>query len=629
MSFHKAKREAIAKSAEGADPTAAFLKIERARTPTALELKRYEYRTFAKEYVAPVVETAKTAPTPPPYVPFVRPKAIIPKYLETQVYPKEREAEEAVIRKEWETQVAGAEQQARSVFEARFAPSPLYRTPDVLRKGEKLRTVTPPAATPEQKAFFETQLSEWKSQQESAYQTQIKAWRKAWKPKGIAERIVDIGKTKPMLQVTPGKISYEPVRPFAGIAGVVASGESFVYSVQELTGKKAPRIPPTLSSALIGKGYGMVTGKPSDDLEIMYEKYGREYVRGTVVGDILLMMGLGKVAETVSKPVVASIKGAWKGSRPETWLIRQSEWYARRAARGIAPQVVASKGFPETFSMKAAEAAEMSWLLETTPKTSAITVTATEYAFHKAKVLPHLISRGGLISIGYLRELSFEKPKIMGGLPARELTFKTVMKTTPKTLPYVPSTWAASSRVSASMLSLLLGSAATVGTKIVPRVPTIHPIVTKPKPTRFEKIMPFVPEVLVPSIKKKEEMKVGPLVKVKPSIMPIVKPKIFEETIPFLGETQILEQPTKQKIAQITGLKQVAIQKTIQRQIQYQPPYRPPQRMFVPPKYPDSFGLPKKRRRKRKEEDVFGLYGRYPRFYPVASAKQFLKMVIG
>jgi len=150
-----------------------------------------------------------------------------------------------------------------------------------------------------------------------------------------------------------------------------------------------------------------------------------------------------------------------------------------------------------------------------------------------------------------------------------------------------------------------------------PKAPKIKPSTFLEVPEAFEPKMPPIqkltpkPRVLVaPSQELKR--KAVPLIKPSLKVPQILVPKQRRRLLPRLAPTQVV------KAAQI----QKQMQTQIQRQMQV---HAPPQM-----KVPQIFEGPKrKRKRKRKEDDMLGLYGRYPRFYPVASAKQFLKMVIG
>jgi len=636
--------------AEVDEATAIFLSIERGthaplyQTPDVIVGKKVVTQ-------APVQKPSK----PPAYISFSRPsKGFVQEYLETEVFPKEQLAEEKTLFKEpWEAQVKAAEQQAREEFEARISAMKTeakkgqitYPTMTLMERGAQIQRGEPisekdlAAWEAEQRTAFETQISEWKTTQLKNYNLQVAQWRKEWKPKGIAERMMDWKVQTTPLDWMKG-VTTPTKAPLAPVAGIVASGESLVYGVAGLAGVETPRPPPTLVSALISKGVGAVTGKPSTELETMYEQYGKEYVGGTLVGDVILAIGLGIAAEKVVSPVISAVKGAWKGSRPDIWLAKHSSWYYSKTG-GLAQQVIGSKGVIEPFSLQAAKAGEMAWLLETTPKTSALTVTAAEYAVHKAKVLPHLISRGGLISIGYLRELGFEKPKIMGGLPARQVSLETVLKTAPKTVPYVPSVFgAAPFIVSASTLSLLLGTAATIGAKIVPStvkprpITPVHPILTKPKPTRFEKVAPYVPEVLAPLHKKPEKRKVVPHLKLTDRAKLIKKPKPIGKVLPWIGESPILAQPTEEKGVQVSATKTSLVQAMETTQLLTQvlspssPFFEPSTTFRVPVKPPTGKGrrkLRKKRRKKVKGSKI----GIFKKVHPVASAKSAASYILG
>jgi hypothetical protein len=93
-----------------------------------------------------------------------------------------------------------------------------------------------------------------------------------------------------------------PVRPLAPIAGIVASGESLVYFVPNILGVKGvPQAPPTLTGGLIGKGVQGAAGlvgynATSTELEtvMLNQRYGGAYAVGSVFGDVLTGVAIGK-----------------------------------------------------------------------------------------------------------------------------------------------------------------------------------------------------------------------------------------------------------------------------------------------------------------------------------------------
>jgi len=409
-----------------------------------------------------------------------------------------------------------------------------------------------------------------------------------------------LGWGKAVTQFTPAPFK-EPTKT---LAALIASPESLAYSVGALAGKETPRPPPTITGAVITGTVG--------ELE---EKYGQSYLMGSIMGEILLSYGIGKVAEPLTRPVVtamgkpfqplvSSVKGAWKGSHPDIWLAKHSSWYFSKTG-GLAQQVVGAKGVSEPFSLQAAKAGEMAWLLETTKGTSGLLLKPTEYAVHKASVLPHLISRGGAISVGYLRELGFEKPKIMGGLPAREISLETIIKTTPKTIPYLPPfLGTAATPIISTAISQTLGALIILGSK-----PVVKP---KPKPKPVPIVTPWI----------------TPIVKPKP------KPKPVDITIPWLGESLILEQPTKQKqkVVPITILKTATVQtlKTTQLSTQILSPDPSYTRQTLkPPPFPKRRETRRRRKKKKRRKAKGRKIGIFKKEHPVATAKSAASYILG
>lgn len=147
--------------------------------------------------------------------------------------------------------------------------------------------------------------------------------------KGIAEQMMEFKVTPLLSQLgfrqqpifTPKGVQtkYE-VSPLGLPAGVIASGETLVYSVARLAGFETPRPPPTVSGGLVSSGIESFTAmqlKRSAELQQAIE-YGPGYAAGTVVGDILIAMGISKGAEVgyrglklavgKLKPVVSTTK---------------------------------------------------------------------------------------------------------------------------------------------------------------------------------------------------------------------------------------------------------------------------------------------------------------------------------
>jgi hypothetical protein len=158
----------------------------------------------------------------------------------------------------------------------------------------------------------------------------------------------------------------ETVHPFAGFAGIIAPAEATAYSAGRLVGLTTPRPPPTLISLT-----------PSEAM-----KYGPEYAAGTVAGDIMLSIGMGKATEkiwealpsSVTKPISRAAEKLGKPFRPITQPIAERLEKAFSPPKGIAPGIVDIPEFPKPLPMELAYQ-QMAWELAEAPKTSAFLVT--------------------------------------------------------------------------------------------------------------------------------------------------------------------------------------------------------------------------------------------------------------
>ena len=283
-----------------------------------------------------------------------------------------------------------------------------------------------------ERAGFESETSKWKTEQESKFEVSIKEWGSSWQPAGLGERISAYAKSAP----------YQPMKPFAGqepylnlLAGIVGTGESFIYGLANLfepakvvgvlipetkgfPSPPLPRSPPTMSGALIGQGAEALTGQPSDELSKLKEM-GSAYALGTVVGDVLLGYGLGKVF----KPLTGELLG--RGSKVDLWLYKHSKWYAARTPPSAGFVLMPAEGLPAggeglslhqmIFNEKVLKAQDVAWGFAETPRTSLLMVipqTGLPYAEKEmlpawqhflyksvpAKALPTLTFAGGKLS---------------------------------------------------------------------------------------------------------------------------------------------------------------------------------------------------------------------------------------
>ena len=380
-----------------------------------------------------------------------------------QIHPKmvrswmagEREAFETMISVERETrgeEIAAWETRQKTEFEAGVEPWRIeelaaWEKAAVEWKAKEREKIEEELEDWEkaQRTEFEGQVQKWKSEQARSLETQLKPWREQWQPKGLAERLMEIKMPSGLIPSLLGYQTYElaphidilapkgrfpaymekKVAPFAPIAGFVASFESFGYTLGTLAGLPTPRIPPTLTGGLIGKGIselGAATGfwdVPSSELERTMG-YGAEYALGSIFGDIVLALGLGKVAE---KTVIKPVSQAWRGSRLDRYLLQHSQWYYKKTG-GIAPSIVSIGRTPEILGMESAKrlpAISAAWEMTVAPRTVGLMVTpaaATVKTATISKSLPHLIAHGGKVAKGFLvsDQLAFE-----GGRRARTL----------------------------------------------------------------------------------------------------------------------------------------------------------------------------------------------------------------
>lgn len=357
-----------------------------------LQQRQQEYRTFGRHYMKPVLETGMA------------------------VFVEEREKEEAALRKSWEGEVATAEEEAVEMFEesleaakqealaGEFVAVEPGLTPGrhQLREEPEFTTVYP---TQEEMATWERQerkkftesLEEWRSSQEAVYQAYIQDWRTQWRPKGLAERMMEWTTPTTPLDWLRG-VKTPTKAPLAPWAGMVASVESFVYGVAGLAGLRTPRPVPTAVGSVISQ---YVFGRP-EEREALRE-YPKEYVGGTLIGDFILGYAVGKGIEKVVTPVLSPltqrVEEVWRFSRPAkalyqaklwriehlpTWrgstldimLAKKVPWYYR-ATGGLARAEVSMGVIGKTsYEMlpSAWMAGEAAWAIHMTPRTGGVMI---------------------------------------------------------------------------------------------------------------------------------------------------------------------------------------------------------------------------------------------------------------
>lgn len=423
------------------------------------------------------------------------------------------------------------------------------------------------------------------------------------------------------IKVMP-KVWPQPYEPVKLIAGPVASVESLVYGGERLISvfithhePITPRPPPTYVSGVIGAGLG----RPQE-LERTME-YGPSYAAGTLFGDILVAYAAGKgvekvwsgtkkipvvrkapeTVEAIQRVVSQKVSAAWRGSKVEIYLIKHSAWYRTRAARAVSPGIIS---LPDISKMDKIGLQEIMWKaasfdLTAVPRTSGAWITTTTtLATRPTPAMKHLISRGGQLSIGYLRELWFKKepkPIVAGLLTPEQLGLVSVEKHTFRYTPYIPK--AVSKISTASVIPHILGIAAVAGTKILRR-PEV-----KPKPI----IRPVTRAQLKPK---------------QPSVAdvitaPVVSPVVSEETRqqPVLAVSPIVESIVTQEQETRTILAQ-PVPSWPEAPSVFKPPYIPKRKKRR---------VPKRKRVRRKKTK----FGRYEILYPVATTREVGEWVLG
>jgi hypothetical protein len=402
--------------------------------------------------------------------------------------------------------------------------------------------------------------------------------------KGLAESLLGLklptlGLREKLAPKTPLEKTVTPTKhPLAMPAGAIASGESFVYGLARLAGFKTPRIPPTIISGLIGTPFG------SKELEETMG-YGPEYAAGTIVGDVLISMAMGKA---IGKAYEKTLK-----PKVQSWLTQQYlekgplEWkgFTEKAVMrltGTKPYLateIVSVPSMETVGMEGLQSQFMAWELAETPKASAFIVSKMpSEKLAKAWAMEHLVkSVSGGLSYALVREqlTRMEEPK----------------------LPYVPKGEVAKPSM---FLPKLASVGITLGLKMVPKRKVTR------EPYELQKLRTTPPQIITP--KKKEH------------VIPIVTPKIA--TAPF---TEVAPKQVPKLISR-TKLSQTQTQRQIQKQAQQQlQRFEPQLQKQKTTRLPKEYQLPKISKAKRKQLE--SLFGRQRRIYPVATPEQVLKEI--
>jgi hypothetical protein len=386
--------------------------------------------------------------------------------------------------------------------------------------------------------------------------------------------------------------------PVQTIGGMVAPFETIVYGGERLISAGitrhepiTPRPPPTVTGGLVGTALGA----PSELQKV--EEYGASYVAGTILGDVVLGYLAGKGAEkvwAVSKKIPVLKKAPIFLERAKYGVVekivkrapeRIQKWYYGPYYKEwkMSQQLVFEKkpfaGYKEfyltTETMLPTKPPAEQWLLKMrgTPSTPF------------SKTLEMAISRGGG----------------MGGLAStQQIVVTEYAKRNPFALTHYPITEPSMHITTGGLTSMLFGFGATTGLKAFGYQPIT--------PERA-----IVKQRQLPKVKKIERLAPGQ------AVTPFLQPLTRQEPTQILKPQQAVKVAQIQKVLQQQQLRQRTQQ--LQRQLQTRQQLQVP-RLFAPSR-------PSRKRKKKKKDSMFGLYGRYPRFYPLATSEDVLKMVIG
>lgn len=329
---------------------------------------------------------------------------------------------------EFNEQVAAEERKARDAFERALM--------EQVKDLSAMQMLAPQvrAWMKGEKQNFESGLKEWKAEQKWEFDKSVSQWRyEYYKAKreyhpSITEMM--LGWTAPVFEL--GRIPLAHIPTDKGVlkvefdigkflstgaeatvaagAGFVGGMESFIYPVLGLAGWKTPAPPPTISGAVIQTGISSIIAgeiKPSPQFEEMQKmKYPVTYAASTVLSDVILGYVIGKGVE---KAIVQPTAKLFKHSRLETYLIGRGikikegvpiikGYWAKRAAKELAPQIVSIPRLPEKVGMelvKRAPAVKGAWEMMLAPKTAGLLITPAKAVTPTAvKVLPRLTAIG-------------------------------------------------------------------------------------------------------------------------------------------------------------------------------------------------------------------------------------------
>jgi hypothetical protein len=396
------------------------------------------------------------------------------------------------------------------------------------------------------------------------------------------------------------------------IAGFVGSFEGVVN----------PNVPSFMGSAISD----VVTLGQAGSLDKLQKKQGSSYVAGSIVGEgvqsFLIGKAVGKAVKVakgtktgkavskavtkVTKPVTSPIgKGLGSiktktynqlvGSKVDDFLLGHSKSYKNWATQQIKPQAVSTpvfdvgqKGY--TWSPARQSAIDFGWGLEMTPKSSGVTANLLQESVTKTKILPHLISRGGQVSIGVLRDTGFSKiDDSLQNAPRQFGVQTTITKTTGSKLSYLPPSilGKTSQGFPNTLLGLYISGSAKNVTRqksnktVVPEIVSFPSMATVLKPetkTRTTlKQIPYLPQTTETLQQQKEQQTLIPKTVLTPQTIQQTKPTEITETLPEV--TQIPEawqkQPTQQEqavIIQPQSVLQQAVSQTPRKKDTLRPP---------------------------------------------------------
>ena len=401
-------------------------------------------------------------------------------------------------------------------------------------------------------------------------------------------------------------------------AGLAAIPEAFIRPV------------PTISGGLVGTilspvTHGRFTTEPLQDISkvAVEEPF---YIVGGGVGEVAAAMaigwGVGKawgglkwlggktgVSPVITRHVVEPVRmsrvahfvhktklavsaklPSYRASRVDIWLTKHVKPYYRRTG-GVARGEVSLVPTKQPISLAQMQAGSMAWQATATPRTAGLMI-PKHLLKETVRETPmkHLISRGGQISIGYLREpMYFVKPTEQAGY----LPFVTQKHLTRMGIvPYIPKTVYVGGKKAVSVLGVGFGVSA------FPRV--------APKPRRkYKQMLLPTPKFWQPTFLRERE-KFKPLTVLEPKTAQRERTRLFP--IQQLKQPQMLKQPQLQKMIQIMPS-----------------PLRTIPTLTVPSIPP--FRLPRGVRDVSRGRGLFGKW--FKRTHPIATPKQVVGALFG